>query len=56
MQAQDRLPGRGAMSVSSLERLWVALGAERVDREVTGHYWSRTMRRLARMTPVTGWM
>jgi hypothetical protein len=41
------------MSVSSLERLWVALGA---DREVTGHYWSRTMRRLARMTPVTGWM
>jgi hypothetical protein len=44
------------MSVSSLERLWVALGGERVDREVTGHYRSRTMRRLARMTPFTGWM
>jgi hypothetical protein len=50
------------MSVPSLERLWVALDAEpaepaeRADREVTGHYCSRTMRRLARMTPITGWM
>jgi hypothetical protein len=41
------------MSVPSLERPWVAL---RADREVTGHHWSRAMRRLARMTPVTGWM
>jgi hypothetical protein len=47
------------MSVPSLERLWVALDAEpadRADREVTRHHWSRTMRRLARMTPITGWM
>jgi hypothetical protein len=44
------------MSVPPLERLWVALGAERADTEVTGHYRSRIVRRIARMTPVTGWM
>jgi hypothetical protein len=44
------------MSVPSLERLWVALDAEPAECEVTGHYCSRTMRRLARMTPITGWM
>jgi len=53
---QDRLPGRGAMSVPSPYRLWVALEAERADPEVAGHYRSHIMRYIARMTPVTGWM
>jgi hypothetical protein len=44
------------MSVPPLERLWVAFGAEPADTEVAGHYRSRIMRRIARMTPVTGWM
>jgi hypothetical protein len=44
------------MSVSPLERLWDALAAGRADPEVAGHYQSRVMRRIARMTPVTGWM
>jgi hypothetical protein len=44
------------MSVPPLDRLWVVLAAERADLEVAGHYRSRIMRRLARMTLVTGWM
>ena len=53
---QDRLLGRGAMSVPPLDRLWVALGAEGADPELAGHDRIRIMRRVARMTPVTGWM
>jgi hypothetical protein len=44
------------MSVPPLERLWVARQAERAEPEVAGHYRSRNMRRIARVTPVTGWM
>jgi len=56
MSSQDRLPGRGAMSVPPLYRLWVAREVKRAEPEVAGHYRSRSMRRIARMTPVTGWM
>jgi hypothetical protein len=44
------------MSVPPLYRLWVSLEAEHAEPEVAGHYRSRIMRRIARMTPVTGWM
>ncbi len=45
------------MSVPPLYRLSVARAeAERPDPEVARHYRSRIMRRIARMTPVTGWM
>jgi hypothetical protein len=44
------------MSVPPLHRLWVALEAEGADPEAAGHYRSRSMRRIARMTPVTSWM
>jgi hypothetical protein len=44
------------MSVPSLYRLWAALEAEHAESEVAGHYRSRIMRRIARMTPVTCWM
>ena len=44
------------MSVSPLDRLWVALEAEGAEPEVAGHYRPRIMRYTARMTPVTGWM
>jgi hypothetical protein len=44
------------MSVPPLERLWVAFDAERADPEVAGDHRSRIMRRVARMTPITGWM
>jgi len=44
------------MSVPPLYPLWVALEAERADPEVARHYRSRIMRRIVRMTPVTGWM
>jgi hypothetical protein len=41
------------MSVPPLDRLWVAEGA---DPKLAGHDRIRIMRRVARMTPVTGWM
>jgi len=56
MSSQEWLPGRGAMSVPPLYRLWVAREAERAEPVVAGHYRSRIVRRIVRMTPVTGWM
>jgi hypothetical protein len=44
------------MSVPSLDRLWAARRAEHAEPEVAGRYRSRIMRRIVRMTFVTGWM
>ncbi|HEX2822652.1 MAG TPA: hypothetical protein VHO07_21130 [Streptosporangiaceae bacterium] len=43
------------MSVPPLDRRPVILEAGRADPDVTGHYRCR-MRRIARITPITGWM
>jgi hypothetical protein len=44
------------MSVPPLDRFGMALAAEGAGPEVAGHFRIRIMRRIARMTPVTGWM
>ncbi len=44
------------MSVPPPDRLPVIREAGCAEREVTGQYRHRTMRRIACITPITGWM
>jgi hypothetical protein len=44
------------MSVPPLDRRPVILEAECADSEVTWQYRRRAVRRIARITPITGWM